>query len=311
MSGLTAELMIDARARLGEGLQLFPEGSMWWVDIPAGRIHRIRDGKSELVLKVQGEVSKVLPWELGFLVFGREQITGFDSNAEKLVSFPVNSPESNLRCSDACVLPDGSVVFGTIDRQLAEASGSLIYLSRKWETSVIERGLEIPNGLGVLPGDGGVLFVDSTSQTVFQYTLSDSGPTPLTRKKVFGEIDPELGVPDGLAMDSEGGCWIALWGGGRVIRLNQRGEIDCQIQIPTPNPTSCAFDNEHNLWITSATETLIHDDFMARGAGGVWMVSAEIHGAKGLTPHIAKLKIEANFVSKATPPLQRLSATRS
>jgi len=310
MSGLIAELKIDARARLGEGLQLFPDGSMWWVDIPAGRIHRIRDGRSELVLKVRGEVSKVLPWDQGFLVFGREQIVGYDPSGEELLSFQINSPESNLRCSDATVLPDGSVVFGTIHRELADASGSLMCLSPEWKLSVIERGLEIPNGLGVLPDDSGTLFVDSTSQTVFQYSLADSELAPLTNKRVFGEIDSVLGVPDGLAMDSEGCCWIALWGGGKVIRLNPSGEIDCQIEIPTPNPTSCAFDSEHNLWITSATETLLHKDFNSSGAGGVWMVPAMIHGARGLTPHIAKLKIDANLISHATSPLHP-SSTRT
>ncbi|MGA1024256.1 MAG: hypothetical protein ACO3S8_06190, partial [Aquiluna sp.] len=90
MPGLIAELMIDSRARLGEGLQLFPDGSLWWVDIPAGRVHRIRDGRSELVLKGSGEVAKVLPWDQGFLVFGREQVVGYNLNAEKLISFQVN-----------------------------------------------------------------------------------------------------------------------------------------------------------------------------------------------------------------------------
>ena len=308
MSGIVAELMIDARARLGEGLQLFPDGSMWWVDIPAGRIHRIRDGRSELVLKVRGEVSKVLPWDQGFLVFGREQIVGYDSNGNVLIEFEVNSPESNLRCSDAAVLPNGSVVFGTIDRELAEARGSLMCLSPNWKLCVIESGLEIPNGLGALPSGSGTLFADSTSQKIFEYTISDSELTPMTNKKVFAEIDSALGIPDGLAIDSEGGCWIALWGGGKVVRLNPSGEIDCQIEIPTPNPTSCAFDSEHNLWITSATETLVHADLNARGAGGVWMVPSKIHKAKGLTPHIARLKIDANLISQATSRLQLLSA---
>lgn len=308
MSGIVAELIIDARARLGEGLQLFPDGSMWWVDIPAGRIHRIRDGRSELVLKVRGEVSKVLPWDQGFLVFGREQIVGYDPNGEELISFQINSQESNLRCSDATVLPDGSVVFGTVHRELAEANGSLMCLSPDWNLSVIESGLEIPNGLGVLPGDSGTLFVDSTSQTVFHYTLSDSGVPPLENKKVFGEIDADLGVPDGLAVDSKGGCWIALWGGSKVIRLNPSGEVDYQIKIPTPNPTSCAFDTKNNLWITSATETLVHKDLNARGAGGIWMVPAKIHRAQGLTPRVAKLKIDANLISQATSQLQLLTA---
>lgn len=295
MPGIVAELVFDSRARLGEGIQLFPDQSLWWVDIPVGEVHRISAGQSELVMKVDGEVSKALPWEHGFLVFGREEIKGFTVEGNELFSFPANSAGSGRRCSDATNLPDGSIVFGTVSRELSAGEGSLFALTPDLRLWTIETGVDIPNGLGVAPGGKGVLWVDSTSQTIFQFSIAESGSQPLVEKKVFGKVDSELGVPDGLAVDADGGCWVALWGGGKVVRLDDRGKLDVQITIPTPNPTSCAFDSEDNLWITTATEALSASDFDARGAGGIWIVPASAHGAKGLTPQIARLNTDSGL----------------
>lgn len=281
---------------------------MRWVDIPTGQIHSIAQGTSETTMVLDDEVSKVLPWEHGFLAFTREKILGFSETGAELLSFTVNSRSSNLRCSDAAVLPDGSVVFGTIHRDLVAKSGALITLGPDWEVWVTESGVGISNGLGVMPTQDSVVWVDSTKQSLFQFEISKVKGPRLVEKKLFGSIDTAFGVPDGLAVDAEGGCWVALWGGGKVVRFDSAGKVDITIELPTPNPTSCAFDRENNLWITTATETLTGDDLDARGAGGIWLVPAQAHGAKGLTPKIARLKIDQDSQFDASARLKNLLA---
>lgn len=60
-------------------------------------------------------------------------------------------------------------------------------------------------------------------------------------------------MPDGFAMDVEGNMWVALCGGGKVMRVSPEGEITGEIALPTRMITCPGFVNE-DLFITSAAE---------------------------------------------------------
>ncbi len=47
----------------------------------------------------------------------------------------------------------------------------------------------------------------------------------LSNRRVFATIPKELGIPDGAAIDSEGGYWCALHGGGKLRRFNPDGSM--------------------------------------------------------------------------------------
>ena len=70
--------------------------------------------------------------------------------------------------------------------------------------------------------------------------------------------DPAIGVPDGSAVDSEGGYWSARYGGGRVIRYTPDGRIDREIHLPVNNVTMCAFAGPdlRTLYITTARQNM-------------------------------------------------------
>ena len=45
----------------------------------------------------------------------------------------------------------------------------------------------------------------------------------LQNREVFLDFADEKGTPDGMALDEEGGLWIAMWGGGAVHRYDDEG----------------------------------------------------------------------------------------
>ena len=67
------------------------------------------------------------------------------------------------------------------------------------------------------------------------------------------------GGPDGLAIDSTGHVWVALWGGGRVICLSPAGELVAEVKVPAPHTSSIAFGGSdlRDLYITTARENLV------------------------------------------------------
>lgn len=82
-------------------------------------------------------------------------------------------------------------------------------------------------------------------------------PTPLRRVQAFTlhEDDslagervyvqlPERSRPDGMAVDSEGHLWIALFGAGRIERYTSGGRLVGSVQFSCSNITKLAFGGE-------------------------------------------------------------------
>jgi len=61
-------------------------------------------------------------------------------------------------------------------------------------------------------------------------------------RKFSVDLPRELGWPDGLCVDSDGGVWTARWAAGKVIRLTPDSKIDVVVDFPKAwNMTSCVF----------------------------------------------------------------------
>ena len=81
----------------------------------------------------------------------------------------------------------------------------------------------------------------------------------IRNKKIVITIDENSGLPDGMAIDEEDHLWVALFGGGKVVRISpETAEIVFEVLLPVPNITSYAFGgaNLDELYITTVTHTL-------------------------------------------------------
>ena len=64
-------------------------------------------------------------------------------------------------------------------------------------------------------------------------------------------------TPDGLAVDEDGGVWVALVDGGYVQRFTPAGVLDIRIAVPATFVTSLCFGgaDRRDLYIVSADNT--------------------------------------------------------
>jgi sugar lactone lactonase YvrE len=120
-------------------------------------------------------------------------------------------------------------------------------------------------------------FVDSLTFRVdaFDFDGTISGRRPLI------EVDPTDGLPDGLAIDVEGGIWLCLFGGGAVRRYSPSGALDAHIPLPVTNPTCPAFGGPDlaTLFVTSARHRLTAEQLGAEPqAGSLLAVEAGVRG---------------------------------
>lgn len=288
---MRAEIYEHVGADLGEGPQLFPDGSMRWVDLLRGEVYRKSEGPSSLERSWPYEISKVLPWEGGELALTRRGIEAFDATRKPVFTIPLTTSLQQGRCSDGTVLPDGSIALGILDRDLLPGRGSLVSIGTDCQVREVVGGCAIPNGIAPLSSGDKVVWTDSATQML---TLLDwSASTGLHSPRPLVHIPESLGIPDGLIADSSGGVWVAIWGGGAVLHVSEDGVIDETIEVGTPFPTAVAFDAHDNLVITTGAIVFREQSLpVPPGAGDLWIVTSGEHGTRGLPPLTSRLSTE-------------------
>ena len=285
----TAELVLPFRAELGEGINLFPDGYMRWVDLPHGRVY-LWDGKvNHLVRDFGFEISKVLPWKNGMVVLDHTAVLLIDNMGNEVERINLHDATSHLRCSDGIVLPNGELLLGILDRDLSPGRGRFIRIHRDRSIETLVDKTTISNGVALLAGADRIAWVDSPTGEiqVFNYETRSgvlSGPNP------YAYFPTDQGLIDGICADAEGGIWAALWRGSGVAHFGPNGKLHEVIKFSSPNVTSCSFDSNNDLLITTGTATLSPEQLEVHpGAGGLWRIPSKDHGATRLPIFISDL----------------------
>jgi sugar lactone lactonase YvrE len=187
---------------------------------------------------------------------GQKLLLTEPGGASRVVAAAVEGQPDN-RFNDCRCDPQGRLWAGTMSKVRAARTASLyrfdneLGLCRKVENTTLS------NGMGWSPLGGTMYFIDSTTQRVDAFDF-DGGAGQISARREFVSIDADDGLPDGLAVDAEGGVWVALFGGGQVRRYTSYGELDSVVKIPVPHPTCPTFGGADlgTLFITSTRHRL-------------------------------------------------------
>jgi sugar lactone lactonase YvrE len=121
---------------------------------------------------------------------------------------------------------------------------------------------------------------DTPPQTIHAYTYDPAAGT-LADPRLFARFVDDGEFPDGCAVDSEGCYWIALYRGGRVLRIAPGGDVVATHALPAMCPTMCAFGGTdlRTLYVTSARQMRDADE-LARlpQSGGIFAMTVDTPG---------------------------------
>jgi sugar lactone lactonase YvrE/DNA-binding IclR family transcriptional regulator len=250
------ELTVRAEALLGEGpLWSARDGCLLWVDILAPAIH-VSDPATggDRVVATEEMVAALAPRAAGgFVAAARSGLRTFDGAAlGRVLAAPI-AEGAPLRLNDGKCDARGRFWVGSLALDSTPDAGALHRLDPDGSARVTQAGLHVPNGLGFSP-DGRLLYLADSARRrvdVFDFDLARGA---IANRRPFVELAEGEGVPDGLTVDADGGVWIALWDGWRVVRHAPDGRLDRVLHLPVPRPTSCAFGGPDlaTLYVTSA-----------------------------------------------------------
>ncbi len=151
------------------------------------------------------------------------------------------------------MLPDnaGGLYFGTLgsggDYDDGPKPAKLCHLAPDGTARILDDGLAFGNGIGISP-DGKTLYHNESTVAIYAYDIEDDGS--LSNKRKF--IDRH--DPDGLAMDAEGGIWIAHYDSGEIARYLPDGTLDRRASLPHKNVISLCFGGPdmREIYVTTA-----------------------------------------------------------
>jgi sugar lactone lactonase YvrE len=287
-----ASRLLDVAAEHAEGIGWDPaHDRLLFVDIPTGRVFS-HDPRANITVihQLHREVSYVHPTFDGELVVAVREGIAFlahDGALQSLAAPLVSALDT--RMNDGNVDPRGRLFVGSMAYDAAPGAACLYRLDWTGRLSTELTGVTISNGIDWSPDGSLAYYIDSATRRVdvFDYNL-DHGE--LSRRRPFAVIGAHLGLPDGLTVDSAGGVWVALFGGGQVRRYAPDGELDCVVEVPGASlVTSCCFGGPalDELYISTSTESLTPQQLNTQpGAGQIYHVAPGYRG-KPSTPFAA------------------------
>ncbi len=264
MTGI--EVMTAPGARLGEGPVWDDRRQcLWWIDILSGLIHRLDQATGAVNAIAAGhDLGALALCDDGDLLLALpNEIVALDpaSGRRSLVA-PVALP--GQRFNDGACDSRGRFWTGTLSYDRAAGTGALYRLGpsagRRVPGGPLVRmltGVTVSNGIDWSPDGTLMYYVDTVTGRidVFEFATTTGN---LGERRPFAFVDAADGGPDGLAVDAEGGIWLALFGGSKIVRFTPDGRLDREIPLPVSHPTSVAFGGPDldELYVTSATRAL-------------------------------------------------------
>lgn len=279
------EVAFPSASELGEGA-IWDErhGVLYWVDILRNRLQRFDPrNRSNLSYDVGESVSTVvLSLDDGLLLGLRSGIGWLDPNTgrvEHLIDPEPNKPHTRL--NDGKCDPMGRFWVGSYCERAPEFDGAFYCLHTDLTLETKLSGIQCANGPVWSLDQKTFYCVDSARHEIWGFDY-DPPTARIAEQRVVASIDPKLGSPDGMTNDDEGKLWVALWGGGRVQRIDPHtGMVDLEIPVPAGNVSSVAFGGPDldDLYITTARVGRSPEQLLAEPlAGSLFRVKVPYRG---------------------------------
>jgi sugar lactone lactonase YvrE len=254
----TAEVVHPHRAELGEGA-LWDEQRqrLLSIDIVSGCVLLFTPATNELERHELGQSvgSVVLTRGSEWLLALRNGFHLYNPGTRglHLLADPESDKPGN-RFNDGKCDPRGRFWAGTMVESGPQGDAALYCYDHDHQVTRKLSGVTISNGLCWSSSEREFYYTDTPTQALQVFGF-DPDTGAISEPRVVTRFEPSVGAPDGMCIDAEDHLWVALWGGGRVQRIDPKtGKVVFEVLLPVTNVTSCAFGGEHldELYITTA-----------------------------------------------------------
>lgn len=245
-----ARLTGHYRGVFGESAIWSPaDGGIWWVDMHGHALLLSRPDGTTRLWKTPGPE---LPWARavvlreggGLIVALSDTLHRFDpaSGVFTPLALAFDIPAGHL-FNDATVDPFGRLIIGTmLPGRGNDGRAVILQIDRGGVVRLLVDGLGTTNGLAFSP-DGRTFYYSDSQIDVRKVWAASYDPASgrMGAARLFIDFSALPGKPDGAAMDSQGGYWLAAMASPWLHRFSPDGRLLLSLELPLDTPTRPAF----------------------------------------------------------------------
>ncbi len=281
---MKAELALKWDATVGEGpVWDYRIQQLYWVDILRGHLYKYDPVKGvNKTYEIGQYVGAAIPRKEKGLILAMHHGWAFfdeDSASLSMISDPEATKPAN-RFNDGKVDSKGRLWSGTMQIEPEKPVGSLYLLDTDLKATAKLNDIYISNGMAWSEDDQVFYYIDSLQHKVMAFDFNRENGEIHYQSDVF-QVDPNLGLPDGMTIDRDGNLWVAIYDGGCILCVDPtNGRILERVEVPAKKTSSCSFGGKNldTLFITTISEnTDPQEDPLA---GSLFTVKPGVKGFK-------------------------------
>jgi sugar lactone lactonase YvrE len=258
---MKAEQFTDVVTYHGEGpIWDSVAGVLRWVDMlngdiltmaPGGAIERQHVGTIAAAMRPRAGGGLVIAVEHGFVLMEPDGQLGSEQTA---------FTDPGIRLNEGGVDRQGRFFCGSMPYDQGGPRGAFYRFDPSGPGAPIAEmfgEVTISNGVAWNAAGDTMFYIDTPTHRVDVFDFDAAAGVPSGRRPLV-HIDPAHGSPDGMALDAEGGLWVAIHRGHAVHRYLPDGTLDTIVEVPPAQVTACAFGGPglDELYITTSRENL-------------------------------------------------------
>ena len=237
-----------------EGPRVDAEGALYFSDVTGGGVYRraVSGTIATAVPKRRGVGGIALHAEGGLVISGRN-VCHVREGATRILFARDDIPGFNDLFTDSA----GRVYVGSLRSDPFAAGprvpGALYRIDLDGAVTELYGEVGLSNGIGLSPDGRRLYHADTSAAQILAHDLAADGTA--RNRSVFARVTQ--GSPDGLAVDVEGGVWVAVYDGGCLLRYAADGSLERRIEVPARAVTSLCFGGPdgRDLYVVTADNT--------------------------------------------------------
>ncbi len=288
---MAGTVFYNSADNLGEApTWLASQQQILWVDINANLLHCVDYQTSvHSSFTFEKPITSIIPYiDAKVWLTMSDELICFDIATSQIIHRRALSfIEDGYRTNDAKASPDGALWIGVMNKSDYNGTGALYRISRDGEFKLMLDKQSIPNGMVWNKSTGHMFYIDSGRGVIEEYSF-DSDSSELILIKTLVQVPQDMGLPDGMTIDSDGNLWVAHWGGAMVCAWDSTtGDLLNRVQLPAINTSACTFGADNKLFVSSAIVGASDDDMTTySNNGALFEVKTNVEGGENHYPFV-------------------------